>query len=166
VRYETDGQPSSACEITKKRASVLGALNDLTAKKRNGMRKRLILAGMLASMLAFGSGCALFVVGAAAGAGAAGYAYVAGELKVTESATLNRTYDATLKAMKDLEYPVISKVKDALTAHVVARNASDKKIDINLKKLSDNATEVRIRVGTFGDENLSRTILEKIRARL
>jgi len=30
--------------------------------------------------------------------------------------------------------------------------------------LSDNATEIKIRVGTFGDQSASAMILEKIRA--
>ena len=112
------------------------------------------------------SGCALFVVGAAAGAGAAGYAYVSGELKSTESASLERTRSAALAAMKDLQFVVTSQSKDALEAEVTARNSSDKKITIKLKKISEAATELRIRVGTFGDEPLSRVILEKIRKHL
>ena len=112
------------------------------------------------------TGCVAVVVGAAAGAGAAGYAYVSGELKSTESATLAETYKASLAAMKDLEFPVISQTKDALEAQVTARNSSDKKIVVKLTKASGTATEVRIRVGTFGDESISRLILEKIKKHL
>ena len=131
------------------------------------MKKRLVLVlSLSAVLLAGGGGCALFVVGAAAGAGAAGYAYVKGELKATEQASLDRTWAASLGAMKDLEFPITKQSKDALTGHLTARNASDKKIEIDLKKISDKATEITIRVGTFGDENLSRVILEKIRKRL
>ena len=68
--------------------------------------------------------------------------------------------------MKDLEYPVTSQAKDALSAELTARNASDKKIMVKLKKISDTTTEVRIRVGTFGDESLSRVVLEKIKKHL
>lgn len=118
------------------------------------------------AMLAAGGGCVLFVAGAAAGAGAAGYAYIEGVLKSTEQAPLDRAWTATLGAMKDLEFPVTKQSKDALTGHITARNASDKKIDIDLKKVSDKATEISIRVGTFGDENLSRVILDKIKKRL
>jgi len=120
----------------------------------------------LASLAAFGGGCALLVVGAAAGAGAGGYAYVNGEVKTTESASLDKLWDATLAAMKDLEYPVINQSKDALQAQLTARTSSDKKITINLKKLSPGATELRIRVDTFGDEALSRKILNQIESHL
>jgi hypothetical protein len=126
------------------------------------MNTRLMISVLMASLLVFMSGCALFVVGAAAGAGAAGYAYVDGEEKATESASLDRTWNATLAAMKDLEFPVTSQAKDALTANLTARNASNTSISIKLEKLSSTSTEIRIRVGTFGDETLSRTILNKI----
>ena len=120
----------------------------------------------LLCLLLLTAGCVAVAVGAAAAAGAAGYAYVSGELKSTESASLERAWSATTAAMQELEFPVTSKSKDALGAELTARNASDKKIAITLKKRSDNATEIRIRVGTFGDESLSRLILEKIKKRL
>ncbi len=47
-----------------------------------------------------------------------------------------------------------------------AVNSSGTEVDINMKKLSDSATEIRIRVGIFGDEPLSRAILNKINYRL
>ena len=128
--------------------------------------KKTIMIGLMAGLLVLGGGCALVVVGGAAAAGVGGYAYVKGEVKTTESATLNKAWDATLAAMKDLEYPVISQGKDALSAEVTVRNASDTKITIKLAKAFETTTEIRIRVGTFGDEALSRTILEKIKKHL
>jgi len=130
------------------------------------MKTKLLLVVLLALVLSLTSGCLLFVAGGAAAAGAGGYAYVRGEGVSTESAPLDRTWKAALAAMKDLEYPVTSQKKDALQAELTARNASDKKITVSLKKVSDTATEVRIRVGTFGDETLSRVILDKIKKNL
>ncbi len=40
------------------------------------------------------------------------------------------------------------------------------KVQIKLKRRAENITEIRIRVGAFGDESLSRLILERIRERL
>lgn len=68
--------------------------------------------------------------------------------------------------MKDLQFPIIKQSKDAVQGQFTARNATDTKIEINLKKVSKHTTEIRIRVGTFGDESLSRLILEKIRSHL
>ena len=130
------------------------------------MKVKLLILALMASLLALMSGCVLFVAGAAAGAGVAGYAWVNGEVKTTEAASLDRTWNATLAAMKDLEFPVTSQAKDALEADLMARNASNASINIKLRKLDKASTEIRIRVGTFGDESLSRTILNKINSRL
>lgn len=129
------------------------------------MKIKSFLTGLVAVvMLALFSGCAALVVGAAAGAGT--YAYVQGELQSTESASLDRTWAATQGAIKELQFTVTTQQKDALLGRLIARTAKDKKIEINLKKTGDHLTEVRIRVGTFGDEELSRLILDKIKSRL
>jgi hypothetical protein len=125
-------------------------------------KSKLLMAVLMASLLALTSGCFLFVVGAAAGGGAAGYAWVNGEVKTTEGSSLNQTWDASLAAMKDLEFTVTEKSKDALSGYVTAQTADNKTIKINLKYITNTSTEIRIRVGTFGDESLSRIILGKI----
>jgi hypothetical protein len=130
------------------------------------MTNKVLMIVSLASLMAAGSGCILFVAGAAAGAGVGTYAYVNGETKATVGASLDRSWSAALAAMKDMEFPVTSQGKDALVGELTARSGSDKKITISLKKLSDTATEIRIRAGAFGDESLSRIIFEKINQRL
>jgi len=129
-------------------------------------KTKLLMTLSLAALLAFGSGCVLFVAGAVAGAGVAGYAWVNGEIKTTVSASLNQSWQASLAALNDLQFPVSSKSKDALEGELTAQNAKDTTIKVSLKYISNTSTEIRIRVGTFGDEALSRTILEKIRAHL
>ncbi len=117
---------------------------------------------MAAALLTMVTGCVVVAVGVIAVAGAGGWAWYKGEIKATEQAPLDKTWNATLATMKDLEYPVTYKAKDALAAELKAVNSSGTTININLKKLSDNSTEIRIRVGTIGDEPLSRTIISKI----
>ena len=129
-------------------------------------RTKLLMFGLMAALLVLTNGCFLFVVGAAAGGGAAGYAWVNGEVKTTEASSLNQTWDASLAAMKDLEFNVTDKSKDALSGNVTAQTADNKTIKINLKYISNTSTELRIRVDTFGDENLSRIILNKINSHL
>src|SRR5262245_26506581 len=107
---------------------------------------------VLGTLLVLHTGCAALLIGGGAAAGIGGYAYAKGDLNATHNASMTKVWDATLKAMKELEYPVTVQAKDALEAHVVARNAEDKKIDIKLKELPNDATEIKIRVGTFGDE--------------
>ena len=128
--------------------------------------KKLMIVGAMMALLAFGSGCALLVVGGVAAAGAGGYAYVKGEVKSTQPVPMDQAWKATLAAVKELQFPVISQAKDALSAEVTVRNASDTKIVIKVTKLYENSTEISIRVGTFGDESLSRQILQQIQKHL
>jgi hypothetical protein len=129
-------------------------------------KTKLLMTVLMASLLAFGSGCVLFVAGAAAGAGVAGYAWVNGEIKATEAASLTRTWEASLSAMADMQYPVTSQIKDALEGNITAHNAKNTDIKIRLKYVSNTSTEIHIRVGTFGDEAVSRIILNKIHEHL
>ncbi len=127
------------------------------------MPKKLPFIILLGIVLLSGGGCAALRGG---GAAAGTVAYVMGELRSMEEASLERTWEAAQKTMEDLEFIVTSKQKDVLTARLIARGANDKKIVIQLKKVSEDLTEVRIRVGTFGDESLSRLVLKRIKKNL
>ena len=138
----------------------------LTFAMKSTTRARFALA--LAMIAATGAqmihtGCV--VVAAGAGAGAA-VAYVRGDLDSTLNANLDRSLRAVNKAIDQLQFAKVSEHKDALEAVVIARNASDKKIEIHLNKLTDDAMKLKIRVGTFGDNAVSLAILDKIRANL
>ena len=124
----------------------------------------IILLGII--LLASGGCAAVALVGVGGGAGAGTIAYLRGELESMEDAPLERTYQAAQKAVKDLGFIVTSEQKDAFSAKLVARSATDKRVEVNLKELTDKLTEVSIRVGTFGDEALSRLILEYLKKHL
>ena len=55
---------------------------------------------------------------------------------------------------------------EASFAKLIARDAGDKKIEIELKKVLEHLTRVTIRVGVFGDEPLSRLMLERLKKNL
>lgn len=100
----------------------------------------------------------------AAGAGAAGVvAYVRGDLETTVANDYNVVVDATRSAIKNLEFAPISDHKDAFRAELISRTALDKKVEISLTNAGKNLTHIKIRVGVFGDEQMSISILEKIR---
>lgn len=124
------------------------------------------LSIMLLGILLFSScGCVGLLVGGGAGAGTV--AYIKGELKSTEEASIDRTWEAAQEAVKDLEFVITSKEKENTSfAKLIARDARDKKIEIELKKVSEHLTKVTIRVGVFGDESLSRLILERLKKSL
>jgi len=111
----------------------------------------------------FLSGCML----AAVGAGAAGtVAYVKGDLEASEAKKLDVVYEATKKAMKDLELSITSDSKDALSATIVARDAQDKKATVRLGAITENSTSISVRFGTFGNETKSTMLYNKIKENL
>lgn len=120
---------------------------------------------VLLTMLLIGTGClSQGCMIAAVGIGAAGtIAYVRGDLEAVEPAPIDVVYDASLKALEELELHVTSKSKDALVAQILTYDAQDKRIRIRLKAATDNTTKLSIRVGTFGSETKSRLIYHKIR---
>jgi len=128
------------------------------------MRKRQVfLIVLLVGTAALIEGCA----GAAVGAGAAGtVAYVRGDLEAVESKKLDAVYEATLKAVDELELNVTKKTKDALSAVIIARDAQDKKITIKLSATTEDTTKLSIRIGLFGSETKSRLIYQKIHENL
>lgn len=100
----------------------------------------------------------------AAAAGIAVYSF--GTLRSIEEASLDRTWQAAERAVMDLQYTVTSIDKNALGTKLIARGAGDRKLEINLKKLASESTEIRIRVGIFGEEALSRLVLKRIKKNL
>jgi Protein of unknown function (DUF3568) len=73
---------------------------------------------------------------------------------------------AAREAVEQLEFARVSDNKDALKAVIVARTALDKKVEITLQSGGKKVTNVKIRVGVFGDEQLSIAILDKIKSNL
>jgi hypothetical protein len=125
---------------------------------------RILAMGLCAISL---SGCAAVLVGGAIAAGAAAgvgaEAYSKGELRSLESVSLDQAWIAVPAAMKDAGVAVVDKSKDPLNANVEGSSEANKRVMVKLKNAGKQLTEVRIRVGTFGDEGLSRQILEGMR---
>ncbi len=131
------------------------------------MRKRQIfLMLLLAGTAGMIGGCvvALVVAGAAGAAGTV--AYIRGDLEAVESHNLETVYEATKKAVAELELKVTKDAKDAMSAKIIARDAQDKKITITLGTAAEETTKLSIRIGTFGSETKSRLIYQKIREQL
>lgn len=117
----------------------------------------------LALLLTIGAGC----VAIAAGAGAGGtVAYIRGDLEATLEADVNRATTASEAAIKELGFALVKRAVDTTGGEVIARTAQDKKVSIELERASEKVTNVRIRVGTFGDEERSQLILETIQQEL
>ena len=110
--------------------------------------------------------CAALLVGGGAIAGAGMVAYAKGELSATEEASFPRVWAAAQAAMDDLEFTIVSREMGEVAAKLVARGSDNRRVTVNLERHVGDLTEIRVRVGIFGEESLSRLVLDKIRQRL
>lgn len=129
------------------------------------MKTKILAAVLSTIMLAFGSGCAVVVVGAAA-AGVGAVVYGNGELRAREYVAYDKGWDATLAAMNDLGYAVVGREKDVVEGKITARAPGDKKVQVRVTKVSGTITEFGVRVGSFGDKAQSQPILDAIKKHL
>ncbi len=119
-------------------------------------------------VIAIGSqlGCAVLLVGGGAVAGAGMVAYAKGELTAAETADLDRVWAAAQGAMDDLDFVIESRLTTAGSAKLIARGAGSRRVTVTVERRVGSLTDITVRVGYFGDEPLSRLILQKIRRRL
>lgn len=129
----------------------------------NGSVRRLLVALGLGLVAAGLTGCVAVVAAGAAGTGVAWYS---GRLEANLDHDLDTVFAASQKALTRLEFANISNKTSRVDARLVSRTALDKKVEITLQKVTDRSTKVMIRVGVFGDETLSMSILDKIKAAL
>lgn len=128
------------------------------------MSARRVLVALLLGISAAGlTGCVAVVAAGAAGTGVAWYS---GRLEANMDQNIEAVFAASQKALNQLEFANISNKKTSVDAQLVSRTALDKKVEITLQKVTDRSTKVMIRVGVFGDETLSMSILDKIKAAL
>ena len=125
------------------------------------VRTTILVLAAAALML---QGCVAAVVGAGAGAGT--YAYVRGEYRATYPYPLGKTYTATLAALKDLQMPVVSSFKDLTDGTIESKKGDGSDVKILLKTEGELVTSIRVRVGIFGNEAVSKLIVDKISGRL
>jgi hypothetical protein len=102
----------------------------------------------------------------AAGAGAAGAAYVMGHLDGPMPGTPQKVVQASEAVLKEQEMHILSSDATGVDGKVVARSALDTRIEITVKRQDDSTSQISIRVGTFGDQKLSRELYDKIKAKL
>jgi hypothetical protein len=92
--------------------------------------------------------------------------YSWGVLNATESASIEKVYDASLKAVEELKLPIIQKGVDLMSGKIITRDVEDKKIIITLTAATGGMTKISIKVGTLGDEEKSKLIYEQIKKKM
>ena len=150
-------------QVTTKPVSLSAKLKIMNTTSASRSSRAWPLLGLALLLLLPGlTGC----IALAAGAGAGAVAYVTGELKTTLTSDYSKVVESTRVAIKDLEFSPVSENKDAYSAVLVARTAHDKKVKITLTSEGKMLTNIKIRVGILGDQQLSLTVLDKIKAGL
>lgn len=126
------------------------------------IKKTLTVLMLAVSALSLSS-CWL-LVGAAVGGGTA--AYISGEYSMNMSGSVKDIYNATLKSVQSNDDFVITK-KSITSVDAVVYGST--KVDstsfyVKIEKLTDNASKVTIKFGTFGDQAMSSTLMDQIQA--
>lgn len=109
--------------------------------------------------VAASQGCVL-LAGAAVGAG--GYAYVTGALSKNLDAKVDKVHAAALKGLKDLGAFVVSEDQSSQKSEIHAESEDGKNINIDIEALTEQASKIKIRVGTIGNESDSLRVLKAV----
>ena len=100
--------------------------------------------------------------GVGAGVGFGTYKYLEGNLQRDYIGPPDKLWQATLTAMDDLQVASEVQERDYFGGLVKGIMHDGTKITIKMKRLTDNSTEVGVRVGVFGDMKRSEVIHNKI----
>jgi len=117
----------------------------------------------LFTILLNSTGCVAIVAGGGAGSGTA---YALGDLNVTLEATPAKRRSAIQRGAADIGLKQISGSGDELEGKYVFRTGADRKVTVAYEASTSQAMQLSIRVGTFGDEDLSQKIYSAIKKRL
>jgi hypothetical protein len=128
--------------------------------------------GILAAVALANAGCLAAAAGVAAGGAAAGYAYYKGKVNQDFSASLDHTWAATLTALGELGMPVVSQQRENSSGVIESRTSTDDPVHVTFDTHASpmpaegTLTRVGVRVGTFGDSQMSERLLNQISAHL
>lgn len=129
--------------------------------------RTLACLALAATALANG-GCLVAAVGAAAGAGTAGYAYYKGKVCQEYNAGFEDTLAATRTSLTELGLAVQDEQRDGATASIEGRTGTGDRLQLDLDVVTSPIpvegplTRVGVRVGIFGDQALSDRILNQV----
>ena len=122
-----------------------------------GLMMKSLLACAVIMTACFGGGClAALLIGA--GAGIAGTAYVDGKLTSTLDAKPDKIQVATEAAFKELGIKLVSSTSNSLSAKITGTTNEKSSVTVTVDLEKSGQSKVGIRVGAFGDEDLSMKI--------
>lgn len=92
--------------------------------------------------------------------------YSTGKLYAVTGKDITQVYQASTKALDDLEIKITQSQKDVFSSKIVAKAADGKTITITARPAQPNRTDLEIKIGVLGHESRSRLIYERIRRNL
>jgi hypothetical protein len=118
---------------------------------------------VLLSLVVLG-GCTTVYPNTTAGSGT--YNRASGWLSWAYPVPLERSYQATLVALERLDLRIQTKTLDGLEGRIKAIRADRTTVKVYLKPITDRTTEVKVKIGTFGDQEQAEYIHKNIRTQL
>jgi uncharacterized lipoprotein len=87
-------------------------------------------------------------------------------MQTTYAAPFTRAWDATVLALRDTDLRIIDTKKDEMKGTIKAERGDGTPVTLGLEQAGPGTTKVGVRVGTFGDEDASKVIHNRIASRL
>jgi hypothetical protein len=119
------------------------------------------LLGM--SLLVSISGCVTTGVGGGPNVTAGTYYYFTRELEVIYGVPLADVWPRVLAAIESLQLHIEVQRIDGLGGEIQARRPNGTKVQVDLKPTGDHSTSVSVRVGFWGDREMSERVQRNIR---
>jgi hypothetical protein len=89
-----------------------------------------------------------------------------GTYSVNVDSTPDKVTDAANKACQDLKLSDINSNGSKVDGRVVARTAQGDDVTINIEQAGDNVSKVSVRVGSTGDQSISKQLVDRIKSHL
>lgn len=120
------------------------------------LNKKIFVVVILLTILALGC------VNTVTTKGVGTYSYVDGTLRHNIDATVLKTYNASIKALRQLGLPIYDRNSDAIVAYVKSGFADGKDIMINIESVANSLSKISIHIGIIGDEYRAMRVLSQI----
>ena len=125
--------------------------------------RRYLYALLGMSLLASVSGCVTTGVGGGPNVTAGTYSYLTRELEVIYGIPLADVWPRALAAIESLQLHIDVQRIDGLGGEIQAHRPDGTKVQVYLKPTGDHSTSVSVRIGFWGDREMSERVQRNIR---
>jgi len=105
-------------------------------------------------------GCAAVLVGAAGSAGAA--VWFSGKLGQEVNVSMDKSFEAAKSALRSLKFDITKETITRDLIQVKSNYMDGEVIWIDIRRISESASRIEVRVGVPGDKDSARVVLNKI----